>query len=421
MANRYVIKHSSAVQISNKINLLQRRAWNILLANAYEDLIEQEEYKVNIRELMDALGLEKSKNLEYLKDILRSLVSTSIEWNILGKDEQHTWEITTLLSMAVIQSGYLIYSYAPRLRRKLYNPNIYARISLSMQNKFDSKHTLALYELCIDYYIAKRGCGYTPTIPLDVFKRLLGFGEETYTNFKDLNKTVIKPSIKEINEKSDIHVIVEFEKKNKEVCGIRFTIEPNKENKNIVLLTEIPKEESAPDIKIVETVINDELYNKLVSCGLTAKQANDILNTKEESVIRSHLKYIKEKNNVANPGGYAWKVFQERIVPEAEVKKEERKKEENKLKQEQYLKEEYEKYKMNEIDKYMQSLSVDEKSLLKDDALKKTHEKYKDILPSNKAMAETLIRMYCRLEEENIICLKIEIPHFEEWVVNNKK
>jgi hypothetical protein len=33
-----VIKHSAAIQIQNSISLLQRRAWNILLANAYEEL-----------------------------------------------------------------------------------------------------------------------------------------------------------------------------------------------------------------------------------------------------------------------------------------------------------------------------------------------------------------------------------------------
>ena len=33
-----VIKHSAAIQIQNNITLLQRRAWNVLLANAYDEL-----------------------------------------------------------------------------------------------------------------------------------------------------------------------------------------------------------------------------------------------------------------------------------------------------------------------------------------------------------------------------------------------
>ena len=34
-----VIKHSAAIQIQNNITLLQRRAWNVLLANAYDNFL----------------------------------------------------------------------------------------------------------------------------------------------------------------------------------------------------------------------------------------------------------------------------------------------------------------------------------------------------------------------------------------------
>lgn len=33
-----VIKHSSSIQISNKITLFQRKAWNVMLAHAFNDL-----------------------------------------------------------------------------------------------------------------------------------------------------------------------------------------------------------------------------------------------------------------------------------------------------------------------------------------------------------------------------------------------
>jgi hypothetical protein len=37
-----VIKHSAAIQISSHITLLQRRMWNVLLANAYDELSTEE-------------------------------------------------------------------------------------------------------------------------------------------------------------------------------------------------------------------------------------------------------------------------------------------------------------------------------------------------------------------------------------------
>ena len=60
-----VIKHSSAIQIENTISLLQRKTWNVLFANAYDELPTHEEHTVNIQELTEVLEF-KSKNDRYL-------------------------------------------------------------------------------------------------------------------------------------------------------------------------------------------------------------------------------------------------------------------------------------------------------------------------------------------------------------------
>ena len=85
-----VIKASPAIQIQSKISLLQRRAWNVLLANAYNDLPDKDIYSVSMVELAAKLGFD-SKNQEYLKDMLRSLVDCTVEWNVLGKDKEEEW------------------------------------------------------------------------------------------------------------------------------------------------------------------------------------------------------------------------------------------------------------------------------------------------------------------------------------------
>ena len=55
------------------------------------------------------------------------------------------------------------------------DPNIYARISLSMQNKFDSKHALALWELCLDFLDKIHNYGETPFVPVgDDCRELMG-------------------------------------------------------------------------------------------------------------------------------------------------------------------------------------------------------------------------------------------------------
>ena len=60
---------------------------------------------------------------------------------------------TTLLAQAKIKRGICTYAYSPEIRRRLHNPRMYARLSLRMQNKFESKHAQALWELCADYLV----------------------------------------------------------------------------------------------------------------------------------------------------------------------------------------------------------------------------------------------------------------------------
>ena len=46
-----VIKASPAIQIQSKITHLQRRAWNVLLANAYNELPNKDIHRVSVTEL----------------------------------------------------------------------------------------------------------------------------------------------------------------------------------------------------------------------------------------------------------------------------------------------------------------------------------------------------------------------------------
>ena len=87
-----VIKASPAIQIQSKISLLQRRAWNVLLANAYNELPDKDIHTVGMTELAAKLGFD-SGNKEYLKEVLQSLRSCEVEWNLLDKDNKQVWGV----------------------------------------------------------------------------------------------------------------------------------------------------------------------------------------------------------------------------------------------------------------------------------------------------------------------------------------
>jgi hypothetical protein len=261
-----VVKHSAAVQIQNNITLLQRRAWNVLLAHAYDALPTEERHRIKIKDLMRALEFT-SRNEDYLKEALKALVGCKVEWNVLDKDNQWEWGVTTLLAEAMIKNGVCAYAYGPTLRERLYNPQMYARISLSMQNKFESKHAQALWELCVDYLGVGREYGETSYIEIATYRKLLGISEGQYARFKDLSLYVIRKPVEEINRVTDFRVTVEYREEQRWVTAVKFKI------RRVLILPEESKKQGTlfPDLEEMPVVVK-----MLKDAGLSAKDAWDI-------------------------------------------------------------------------------------------------------------------------------------------------
>ena len=235
-----VIKASPAIQIQSKISLLQRRAWNVLLANAYNELPDKEIHSVSVVELAAKLGFGDG-NQEYLKEMLRSLRSCEVEWNLLNKDNKQEWGVAGLLAEVRLADGICFYQFPHTLRLKLHNPRVYAKLNLRLQNQFKSRYALVLWEVCFDYYDTERDQGETAFIPLKTFRELMGLEADDYTTFKSLNQWVIKPAIKEINALTSYHVEVEHKRLGRRIAELKF---------RIAKVKQLPVQESLfPDIE----------------------------------------------------------------------------------------------------------------------------------------------------------------------------
>ena len=257
------IKASPAIQIQGNITHLQRRTWNVLLANAYDELPTKEIHRVSVVELAEKLGFN-SRNQDHLKDMLKALTECIVEWNTLGKDKNHVWGVASLLASAEIEKGICTYAFAPHLRLKLYNPRVYAKLNLRLQNRFSDRHALILWELCFDYFDSARDLGETPFIPLEKFRELMGVADDVYPAFKTLNQCVIKPAIKEINALTNFFVEVEQKRKGRKTAFLKFKISRLKE-----LPTAEPTQESLfPDIEDLPAVAN-----ALIQAGVARREA----------------------------------------------------------------------------------------------------------------------------------------------------
>ena len=277
-----VIKASPAIQIQSKITHLQRRAWNVLLANAYNELPNTDIYSVSVVELARKLGYA-SHDTEHLKETLEALVDCTVKWNILGKDNKQEWGVASLLASAKIKDGLCTYGFAPHLRLQLHNPRIYTKLNLRLQNRFTSRYALILWEVCFDYFDTDRDQGETPFIPLKTFKTLMGLEGTDYPVYKVLNQSVIKPAIKEINDLTNYHVEVEQKRLGRRIAELKF---------RITRIKELPVQESVfPDIENLPAVAFE-----LVQAGIDRKMALQMADADWECVSREKL---------PSPGRYA--------------------------------------------------------------------------------------------------------------------
>ena len=309
-----VIKASPAIQIQSKITHLQRRAWNVLLANAYNELSNTDIHHVSVAELARKLGFN-SHNEEYLKETLEALVDCTVQWNILGKDKKERWGVAALLASAEIEDGICTYGFAPHLRLQLHNPRIYTKLNLRLQNRFTSRYALILWEVCFDYFDTDRDQGETPFIPLERFRELMGLEKDEYPVFKVLNRDVIKPAIKEINDLTDYHVGVEQKRIGRRIAELKF---------RITKVNQIPIQESLfPDIENLPSVaielIQAEIDRKVAL--KIAEQDWDFVNPEklpEPGTYPDFLTYIAEKIEISrhaaevkNRGGFIVEAIRE--------------------------------------------------------------------------------------------------------------
>ena len=204
-------------------------------------------------------------------------MATIVEFNILWKDKE-SWSGTTLLSSVEFEEWKCIYSFSPVLRKKLYQPNIYAKLELSVMKLFSSKYSLALYELFIDYVKIWQ----TPIISLSDFKKLMGIEEFQYTEFKRLSLRVIKPALKEVNELISFVVSVEYKRENRKVVALKFYF------KEIIKT----KQDVQNDKVLKNYALRDKLINEF---WLSLRQAQNIIKFYPVPYIKESLEIIKHK------------------------------------------------------------------------------------------------------------------------------
>lgn len=305
-------KHVGAIHTSGDLSLLERKLSNILLVSAYDDLLTKRTHSIPVNILCPLLGWDESKNYTRLKDALKKLASTPIEFN-LHKDGEDDWQVMSILSWAQIKGGVCSFRYDEALAEKFYDPEIYAMINLRIQRMFEGAYALNLYENCVRFRPNnKKTHGSTGEWSMELFRSIIGATAKHYDEFKRLNSKIIKPAVAQINKVSDIFLVPTVIKQGTQAVGIKFDVSDNPNTTAQTSLDGLSLQETVETNAEVKALA---VYKQLIKHGVTERAAIMMINTEGPERMQEIVHYTELKanaNKVKNTGAYIKRLVDEK-------------------------------------------------------------------------------------------------------------
>lgn len=314
---KYLWKHTAVIHISNDLSAIDRKVYNILLRSAYKRLKEEQMHTISMDDLLQELGHEEYKNYTFIKERIKHLVDTSLRFNILGKDKKKKWESAiSLLASVHFVDGLIHYSFPKEISDNFAQPNIYAALNLHHQTKLSSKHSMALWEFCVEQLdSSNQRISKSKMIELEVLKELLGAKSESYQEFKAFNKHVLRKSIDEVNNETDLSISNEIVKQGRQVIGVVFEI-----SKKTGSASKYEPTITNTELNSRSQFIDERVANKAEAMGIAQEALIPVLRDHDTAEVLKGLDTIHDKikkgHKINNVIGYLMKVLEQGIYKE---------------------------------------------------------------------------------------------------------
>ena len=224
-----VYKPSQTILTRDKLSKTATITALIFMREMFNCKEDKDEYSIPVKEVYKMLG-SKHQQLTHLKAISTELLQSIIEWNVSNTEKQESFEKSAWCSYIGLKDGVMKFSFSRQLKAILKEAHHlwHATLSIPLIASLSSKHTIKLYEACKLYFIKAKMQTETPSIDLKKWREIFGLQDsQYYQEFKRLKAYVLLPSIKEINEKTDIFIEMIQQEEGKSVKALKFVITPN--------------------------------------------------------------------------------------------------------------------------------------------------------------------------------------------------
>lgn len=296
MENKLVVKSNDLIQARYDLTLNQQKVILYAASKLDRDNKEFDIIELDIQEFNNLLNI-KGNRYEELREVVRELRKKEIIIQTDDKEFITGWlsSITFHKNIGKISLKFDdgLIPYLLQLKEQFTRYQIKNILYLS------NKHSIRIYELLKQYEtIGKR------TFTVEDIKKLLLL-ENQYDRFHDFERFVLKTTMEEINEYTDIIISYKKIKKGRAIDSIQYTIKAKKNNDYIKYLEETY---NIKDIR-TDTGLEDENFNTEQLVKIYEKAINKLGTLAEDKIsicsyININYKAMLDKDNVINPFTY---------------------------------------------------------------------------------------------------------------------
>lgn len=216
-----IVKPHELIGVSGQESwtLAERRAWNLLLVNAWGEDLDRAGaiFSIELRELR---GLHDSN--DRIRPSLRRFQQTLVDAKLAnGKTRTVQLLGATDMDTEDREDGILVYDFHPKLIELLRDSELYARMQMKVIASFNSKYALSLYEI-IAARIELRHKS-SETIDIDTLRQWLGIEIGKLKTWSNIKKFALQPALDEVNGLSPFSVEAEPIKRGRKVVEVRLS------------------------------------------------------------------------------------------------------------------------------------------------------------------------------------------------------
>ena len=262
MKNSLVVKDNALIKASYNLELTEQRLIMLAIINARESgqgITADSKLEIHASDYAKLFNVSADASYKALREAVN---------NLFNRQFSYTAEYKKTGKVGIVRSRWvsrIFYVDDLALLEITFAPDVVPLITRLEEHftKYEakqvahltSKYATRLYELLI----AWREVGKVPQLELSEFRNRLGLVDSEYTAMSDFKKRVLEPSIKQINEHTDITVTYEQHKKGRIISGFSFKFKQKQQPK-----VEAKRDPNTPDFFIKMTDAQRHLFaNKM--------------------------------------------------------------------------------------------------------------------------------------------------------------